>query len=399
MKPCYAHSLWQWIAGSTCAVTLIPRPAQAQAQTPAEWTLHRTADGAHPSGTEQEMVWLMNRARANPAAEGHFLAATGDVSTQFAISFFGVDVARMKAEFAAIAPSPPAAFDRRLYRASVRHSNYMISIGTQTHDGQFELVEDEGFNYTGIMLSVFAHGNTAVHTHATLNIDPGGPSGEGGMQPGRGHRQATMSSHPALPEFTNVGLALVPGINTGTGVGPLVFSGAYASVRENASDGFNRFIVGTVWTDLNADGRYQSGEGLSGVIVQPDHGPWYAVTGGAGGYAIPITSAGSYMLTFSGSTFPGIHTRAVTVGNISVLVDAETNSLPPRPAVPLAASLTPSPAGGLTLAWSGGNPPWQVQKMDKTTGGWINVGSPTQELSMALRLEGSSGIFRVAGSP
>lgn len=219
------------------------------------------------------------------------------------------------------------------------------------------------------------------------------------MQPGRGHRQATMSSNPALPELTNAGLALVSETNAATEVGPLVFSGAYASVQENASDSFNRFIVGTVWTDLNADGRYQAGEGLSGVSVQPDHGPWYAVTGGAGGYAIPITSAGSCILTFSGGTFPGIHTRAVTVGDISVLVDAETNSLPPGPAVPLTASLTYSPAGGLTLAWSGGNPPYQVQKLDRATGGWVNVGTPTRELSMALSLEGPSGIFRVAGSP
>ncbi|RYD33000.1 MAG: carboxypeptidase regulatory-like domain-containing protein [Verrucomicrobiaceae bacterium] len=399
MKPYFPHPLLKWMAGSACAVSFIPRPAQAQARIQAEWTLHRTADGAHPSGVEQEMVWLMNRARTNPVAEGNFLAATGDASTQFAITFFGVDVARMKTEFAAIAPSPPAAFDRRLYQASAAHNDYMITIDTQTHDGQFELVESEGFNYTGIMLSVFANGNTTLHTHATLNIDLGGPAEEGGMQPGRGHRQATMSSNPELPELTNVGLALMPETNAGTGVGPLVFSGAYASVEEDPTDSFNRFIVGTVWTDLNADGRYQTGEGLGGVRVQPDHGPWYAVTGGAGGYAIPITSAGSYTLTFSGGTFPGTHTRVVTVGDISLLVDAETNSLPPGVSVPLTASLTSSSAGGLTLTWSGGNPPYQVQKLDKTTGGWVNAGSPTRELSMALSFEGSSGFFRVAGSP
>ena len=42
-----------------------------------EWVFHKTADGSHPDGNEQQMVWLMNRARANPAAEGAFLANSG----------------------------------------------------------------------------------------------------------------------------------------------------------------------------------------------------------------------------------------------------------------------------------------------------------------------------------
>ncbi len=38
-----------------------------------EWTLHKTADGAHPDGNEQKMIWLMNRARSLPSSEGSFL--------------------------------------------------------------------------------------------------------------------------------------------------------------------------------------------------------------------------------------------------------------------------------------------------------------------------------------
>ena len=39
-----------------------------------EWTLHKSADGTDPDGKEQRMVWLMNRARMNPTAEGIWLA-------------------------------------------------------------------------------------------------------------------------------------------------------------------------------------------------------------------------------------------------------------------------------------------------------------------------------------
>ena len=37
-----------------------------------EWVFHKTADGSHPDGNEQAMVWLMNRARSNPRKEGLF---------------------------------------------------------------------------------------------------------------------------------------------------------------------------------------------------------------------------------------------------------------------------------------------------------------------------------------
>ena len=83
------------------------------------------------------------------------------------------------------------------------------------------------------------------------------------------------------------------------GVGPLVFSGAYMYAA-NAPDQFSRFLVGTVWEDLNSNGRYDGGEGYPGVTVMPDLGVYYAVTSPGGGYAIPITAAGTYQVTFSG---------------------------------------------------------------------------------------------------
>jgi len=43
-----------------------------------EWTYHKSADGSHPDGTEQQLMWLMNRARSNPTAEGVWLATKSD---------------------------------------------------------------------------------------------------------------------------------------------------------------------------------------------------------------------------------------------------------------------------------------------------------------------------------
>lgn len=364
------------------------------AQTTTEWVMHRTADGGHPNGLEQQQVWLMNRARANPPAEGLYLTATGDEVTLETIAYFSVDLGRMQREFAGISAQSPAAFDRRLYAASLAHSQYMASINSQTHDGQVDRIKASGFKYAMLRVNIFSYSENSVHAHSAMNIDIGGPASEGGMQAGRGHRMAIMSADPGLPTYSNVGLAMMPESNGATDVGPYVFSGAYAAAIATYPDHYNRFVVGTVWNDRNHNAFYDDGEGLSGVLVQLDHGNWHAVTSAGGGYAIPVDSAGSYRVTFSGGAFPGSFTRQVNVGDISVVADAEVSTVP-LTVQPLQMYIQLNAAGGLTLSWTGGRPPYQVQRSPGLAGNWENVGLPTLGLSMALPLTGSAGFFRV----
>jgi hypothetical protein len=280
-----------------------------------EWLLHHSADGQHPNGQEQEMLWLMNRARQDPAAEGLWLATSAEPDIALGRQFFGVDLDVLQDGFDALAPTPPAAFDRRLYEASREHSEYLISVDDQNHDGQIERVIDSGFEPNGGRLSVFAYADSPLNAHAALNIDWGsGPlSGPDGIQDQLGHRLAIMGT------YANVGLALVPDPDPVPDVGPLVFSGAYMHAA-NAPDHFNRFLVGTVWQDLDDDGRYDPGEGMPGVTVIPDLGLYYAVTSAGGGYAIPITAPGSYQVEFSGGELP-TQQHPVTFGSDSELLD------------------------------------------------------------------------------
>jgi hypothetical protein len=88
----------------------------------AEWTFHKTVDGAHPDGNEQQFMWLMNRARANPTQEGVWLATMDDPDVAAARKYFNVDLGLLREEFAAITVRPPAAFDVRLYNAAKAHS-------------------------------------------------------------------------------------------------------------------------------------------------------------------------------------------------------------------------------------------------------------------------------------
>lgn len=283
-----------------------------------EWTNHKSADGSDPSDAEQKMMWLMNRARSDPTAEGIWLATSSDPDVAGGRDFFNVTIAALEAAFAALPVKPPAVFDIRLHDASELHSLDLIARDAQDHNGQFDKVDASGFNCNGGRVSVFSFSASALNAHAALNIDWG--NGPDGMQEPPGHRDAIMGVWPfAGPGLTNVGLAMVPENDPGTQVGPLVFSGAYC--QAGGMD-HNRFIVGTVWNDLNDDGDYDEGEGIGGVTVMPDNGTFYAVTGDAGGYAIPITSAGDYVVTLSGSSLGSSSVvKSITVGSESVQLD------------------------------------------------------------------------------
>ena len=291
-----------------------------QATPDIEWGFHKSADGQDPEPGEQKMLWFMNRARMDPTAEGEWLATISDPNVAYARSYFGVDLTALRSAFAALGAKPPAAFDIRLHDASVLHSLDLIARDAQDHNGQFDRVYDSGFACGGGRASVFSYTRSPLHGHAALNIDWGSGTPDG-MQSPPGHRQAIMGVWPSgSPGLTNVGLALVAA-DPQQSIGPLVFSGAYC--QAGAGD-HNRFIVGTVWDDLDQDDEYDEGEGLSDVMVAPDHGAYYAITGAAGGYAIPVTSPGSYTVTFSGGELNAPQIVAVVeVGSASALLDIQ----------------------------------------------------------------------------
>jgi len=282
-----------------------------------EWTLHKSADNQHPDGVEQQMLWLMNRARTDPTQEGIWLAGLDDPDVAGARSYFNVDLAVLQAEFAAIAAAPPAAFDIRLYQAAKAHSDYLIANDAQNHTNQLNRITDAGFAYLVWRGNVFSYTRSGLHGHAGFNIDWGTGDGSG-MQPGRGHRQAIMAMDG---QYTNVGLAVVAENDGTTAVGPLVTTGNYCYADSGQANHFNRFLVGTVWRDLDYDAQYDPGEGLGGITVHPDHGAYFAVTADSGGYAIPILAADTYTVTFSGPGIVGAVDRTVDVGSHSFLLD------------------------------------------------------------------------------
>ncbi|MEM7018585.1 MAG: hypothetical protein AAF512_14740, partial [Pseudomonadota bacterium] len=291
-------------------------PTSLSAMPTTEWLFHKTADGSHPNGAEQERLWLLNKARSNPPAEGEFLASSTERDIAGGRDFFMVNLSVLRSEFNSYAPAAPAAFDNRLYEASRQHSQDLINRDAQDHNNQIERIQQSGFSFSAVRVNVFAFSDNALNAHAALNIDWG--NGADGVQTGRGHRKALMSLDNS---YTNVGIASIAENNNATRVGPEVMSDAFAGARESQANHFNRFIVGTVWQDMNGNARYDAGEGFGNVRVGPDKGTYFAITGAAGGFAIPIEAADTYNVTFSGGALASTETRAVTVGTESALLD------------------------------------------------------------------------------
>ncbi|MDM8546333.1 PKD domain-containing protein [Candidatus Venteria ishoeyi] len=302
-----------------------PQPYEAPVYLPqrraatTEWTYHRSADGAHPDGNEQAMLWLKNIARQNPAAEGIWLATSTESDIASSRNYFSVNTSLLQSEFASYQAEPPAAFDVRLYQAAYNHSLDLIARDAQDHNQQFDRISAQGFVFANAGGSVFSYANNALHAHAGFNIDWGGNDGSG-MQTGRGHRVNLMSINK---DFSNVGIAMVPENNSSTSVGPLVVTENYAHAAPwTAEPGHhNRFLVGTVWEDKNTNSRYDAGEGYANVRVEPNQGEYFAITSAGGGYAIPITAAGTYQVTFSGGVLTAPVSQSIPVADKSVLLD------------------------------------------------------------------------------
>jgi uncharacterized protein YkwD len=288
-----------------------------------EWLYHKTSDGQHPDGNEQAMLWLTNIARANPPAEGIWLATATTPDIANGRNYFNVDTAMLRSEFDSYTPTPPAAFDARLYRAAYNHSLDLIARDAQDHDGQFERIEAQGFVYANMGGNVFAYASSSLNAHAALNIDWG--AGPGNMQTGRGHRVSKMSLNK---NYANIGIAMVAENNSATRVGPYVVTENYATAGSWINDGthYNRFLVGTIWEDKNNNARYDHGEGFGNVRIQPDQGDYYAISANSGGYALPLTAEGVYHVTFSGGPFSQPVSKQISVGTHSVLLDYQWQS-------------------------------------------------------------------------
>src|SRR5213075_2629711 len=343
------NRIWFALASLACAVVvradLAPPPAPPIVQGGAPFSLQSSTAPAsqlysigQPTNEEQYYLELINRARANPTAEGIRLAVTTDPSVVSAYTAFAVNLVLMQAQFTLIAPAPPLSMNSDLMNAARAHSQNMLQNNYQGHSGPDGSITTRLAGYTAgangwsIGENVYAYSKSVWYGHAGFEVDWGGSALSGGMQSPPGHRQNIHN-----PDFREVGIGNVIGSNGGSsGVGPQLVTQDFGT-----TGGLSPFVTGVVYRDLNSNGFYDPGEGIGGVTVTIANVNNYAVTATSGGYSVPVPGSGSYNVTFSGGSVP-TNQQSVNVSN-SQNVKADyvvTGSTTPTP------TATPTPPSG-----------------------------------------------------
>jgi uncharacterized protein YkwD len=270
----------------------------------------------NPTDDEQLYLELINRARANPAAEGWRLAHLTDPGVVSAINQFSVNLQVMTNEFNALPVGQPLAFNAKLIAAARAHSQVMFDKDDQQHEFSDELtipqrISAQGYNYSQLGENIFAYSDNTPYGHAGFEID-WGADGQGstfGMQTSRGHR---ASIHNTV--FREIGVGILNGDK--------VFVGPQLVTQDfGVQQGATPLLTGVVYHDLNANQFYDLGEGLGGVVVQVSGTSFYAITAASGGYTVPVPANGTYTMTFTAANGGSFTTNVTVAGGLNVKVD------------------------------------------------------------------------------
>ncbi|MFN4172340.1 MAG: CAP domain-containing protein [Pseudorhodobacter sp.] len=285
-----------------------------------------------PTAFEQELLELMNRARANPAGEFDELVldaatrtgVTREVSS--ALAFFKVDMVLLRNQLNSYSPVAPLAWNEALAAAAGAHSQLVIDFDTQSHQlpgepGLVDRIRAAGYNnLSNVAENVFAYAYDPVYAHAGFYIDWGNtPTG---IQQPAGHRNTILNG-----VYTEVGMSVLADTDPATRVGPHIVTQNFGARRDYAPQ-----LLGVVFDDADGDRFYDAGEGLSAVSVTASGtaGNFSTTTWSSGGYQM-VLPAGSYTVTFSGGGLGGSHSQQITVGTVNVKLDLNRDDIGTNP--------------------------------------------------------------------
>lgn len=286
-----------------------------------------------PTAKEQFYVELINRARADPTAEGIRLAGYNatDPSIASAYASFAVNLTTMQAEFVTgsasgkptLTVAEPLSINAALTLAARGHSQDMITWNYQGHDNHDGTttgarITAQGYAYSTYGENIFASSSSVLYGHAGFEVDWGGNDGTGMQGPPRGHRSNLHST-----SFNEIGVGnltaaetTIPGTNTDA-------AGPEVTTQDLGRSGSTDFITGVVYYDLNSNGFYDPGEGVGGVEVGVTGSTYKGVTASSGGYSVPVPGNGTYPVTFwyPGAGSASFSTSATVAGSLNKKLD------------------------------------------------------------------------------
>ncbi|MCA9084917.1 MAG: hypothetical protein KDA81_12720 [Planctomycetaceae bacterium] len=288
----------------------------------------RTGENLEPrllltvSPQEQLFLELINRARAEPAAEA---------------ARFGINLNEgLPANTISNTARQPLAINDSLQTAIQGHLQDMIDHDFFSHTGTGSTTSSQRMQsagYTGYLIvgeniaykATSATPNVTqfvIDQHRALFVDAG--------ISGRGHRLNILEE-----DFRETGSGVRTGVFNGLNA---VFTGNDFGARPG-----NAFLTGVVYTDtITPDSFYTVGEQLGGVTVAVTGtgGSFNTTSNAAGGYRIALP-AGSYSVTFSGPGLTQPVTKSFSIGSQNVKVDAIARlDVDSGPAIAFAATTT-----------------------------------------------------------
>ena len=318
-----------------------------------------------PTADEQYMLQLLNRARADPPAEGQRLVALTKADPVLANAVKGWDLSAFSKQIDSVGAEAPLAFNTRLIAAALDHDQAMLAANAQTHapsgflvSGSGGLIAGDGRVYYPVGQSSWATGENVFAYSANVNaasttsfddyfheaflLDWGNPD--------FGHLKNALAPSPSqssatgqLP-FSEVGIGILTGVapttpapshpdnpaNAGLNVGPALVTEEFGWHTGNA------FLTGAIYQDNDGNNFYTPGEGLGNVLVQAvglhGEGTYQALTWDSGGYSLALPP-GSYSVTASGPNAP-TRTEVATIGQDNVGWDIRYDgTTPANPAV------------------------------------------------------------------
>ncbi|HUK29418.1 MAG TPA: CFI-box-CTERM domain-containing protein, partial [Candidatus Acidoferrales bacterium] len=268
-------------------------------------------DSGNPTPEEQLVLEYVNRARANPIAEGQRL---------------GIDIHEGLDNPQYVGPRPPLAMSPELLSIAEGHSEDMYNQNYYSHNDPngstpFDRMTNAGYSY--VMAGENMAGSMGSMSPGDIEdfmmVDSG--------TAGRLHRVNLLDiwpypcsgGTPCIYQEIGIGYVNMPTPNS---------IGLTTMITEDFGASMNGpFLLGAVYNDLNGNNFYDIGEGIGGVTITPSSGSYYAISSSSGGYAIPVGTSGTITVTAQGPGFGPI-TKTVTLTGTNVKLDFTSNSSP-----------------------------------------------------------------------
>jgi uncharacterized protein YkwD len=262
--------------------------------------LARVGDYGNPTGMEQELLELTNRARRNPTAEG----------------------TRLGQDFSAYPARAPLTFNAELSKAALAHTTDMVKRSFYGHTNpdavgpngrilatQYDLNTLYGSSTSSNLSENIGVGsgnrfNTAQDVHDTFMIDAGLVSPK--------HRLIMLGYGGHFPRTREVGMGFRTNQVSAGQPWEAFITEEFAFSKTDAA-----FVTGVVFND-NGDKICRNGEGLKSAVVTLTHSSGFTIntiTADAGGYCFEILVPGTYEFAVNGVT------STITVGADNVKLD------------------------------------------------------------------------------